>query len=113
MTETKQRNERLAEAMARTGKSSTDLAAVLQVDPKTVDRWVTDATRKPRAHSRHKAADELQVPAAMLWPGATNGSQMIDELVAVYPSRAALPSGVVMSLLSGVQRQVDVLALAA
>lgn len=107
------RNERLAEAMARVGKSSTDLAAVLEVDPKTVDRWVADVARKPRAHSRHKVADELHVPAVMLWPGATNGSQMMDELVAVYPSRAAMPSGIVMSLLSTVQRQVDVLALAA
>lgn len=107
------RNERLAEAMARAGKNSTALAAVLEVDPKTVERWVADATRNPRASSRHKVADELHVPAAMLWPGATNGSQMTDELAAVYPSRAAMPSGIVMSLLGAAQREVGILALAA
>jgi hypothetical protein len=113
MAETKDRNERLAEAMARAGLNSVDLAAIAQVDPRTIDRLVADRLRTARPHSRHAIAEAVQVPVGMLWPGASKGSQMANELLAVYPSRAALPGGLVMSLLSGVTRRVDVLALAA
>lgn len=112
MGEPRLRNERLAEAMARRGMSSTDLAVVAQVDPRTVDRLVADRTRVPRAISRHLMAEALETPAGMLWPSAANGSQATDELLAVYPSRTAIPTGLVMSLLDGVQHRVDVLALA-
>ncbi len=107
------RNERLAEAMARAGMSSTDLAAVAEIDPRTVDRLVADRSRVPRAHSRHAIAKAVQVPVGMLWPGTSNGSHGTDELLAVYPSRASMPAGLVMSLLNGAQRQIDILALAA
>jgi lambda repressor-like predicted transcriptional regulator len=113
MTETKQRNERLAEAMSRAGYSSTDLAVIAECTPKTIDRLVANRFRKAHPHARHRIADAVQVPVGMLWPGAANGLQVTDELLAVYPSRAAMPSGVVMSLLSDATRQIDVLALAA
>jgi hypothetical protein len=113
MTETKQRNERLAEAMSRAGYNSTDLAVIAECSPKTIERLVADRARKANPYSRHRIADAVHVPVGMLWPGAANGLQATDELLAVYPSRAAMPTGIVMSLLSDATRQVDVLALAA
>jgi transcriptional regulator with XRE-family HTH domain len=112
MTETRGRNERLADAMARAGLSSVELATAVQVDPRTIDRWVADRSRLPRAQSRHAIAEAVQVPVGVLWPAAANGAHVTDELVAVYPSRAAMPPGLVMSLLSDATKQVDVLTLA-
>lgn len=106
------RNERLADAMARAGLNSADLAMTAQVDPRTIDRLVADRSRTPRAHSRHAIAEAVQVPVGALWPGATNGAQVTNELLAVYPSRAATPSGLVMSLLGDAYEQIDILALA-
>lgn len=113
MSAGKLRNQRLAEAMARTGKSAADLAPVAQVDPRTIDRWVADSTRMPRAESRHALAAALETPAGVLWPDAPNGTSVTNELVAIYPSRAAVPTGLVMSLLRTATQQIDVLALAA
>lgn len=107
------RNDRLAEAMVRAGLNSTTLAEVARVDPRTIDRLVADRRRTPHPHSRHAIAEAVQLPIGMLWPGAANGTQAAAELLAVYPSRSAIPSGLVMSLLAGVTQQVDVLALAA
>jgi transcriptional regulator with XRE-family HTH domain len=111
MTQTRERNERLAEAMARTGFTSADLAAVVEVDPRTIDRVVADRSRIPRAHARHAIAEAVQVPIGVLWPTASNGAQT-NEVEAIYPSRAAMPTGLVMSLLSEAGAQVDVLTFA-
>jgi len=113
MVEITKRNERLAEAMARAGMTSVDLAAAAQVDPRTIDRLIADRSRTPRAHSRHAISEAVQVPVGMLWPSAANGSQMAGEVVAIYPRRSAVPAGLLTSLLTGVQHRVDVLALAA
>lgn len=113
MTQTRARNDRLADAMARAGISSAELATAVEVDPRTIDRWVADRSRIPRAHSRHAIAEAVRVPVGLLWPDAANGAQVTNELVAVYPSRAAMPSGLVMSLLKDATEQVDVLAFAA
>jgi hypothetical protein len=112
MAGSRERNERLAEAMTRAGLSSVDLATAVEVDPRTIDRWVADRFRTPRSHSRQAIADAVHVPVGALWPGAANGVQVTSELLALYPSRAAMPGGLVMSLLTGATQQVDVLALA-
>jgi hypothetical protein len=107
-----ERNERLADAMARAGLTSTDLALTAEVDPRTIDRLVADRLRTPRAHSRHAIAEAVRVPVGVLWPGVANGAQVTDELLAVYPSRAAMPPGLVMSLLGQASEHIDLLALA-
>jgi hypothetical protein len=112
MASTTDRNERLADAMARAGLNSADLAMSAQVDPRTIDRLVADRSRTPRAHSRHAIAEAVQVPVGALWPGASNGAQVTNELLAVYPSRASMPAGLVMSLLGDASERIDILALA-
>src|SRR3954447_15994637 len=72
MVEITHRNERLAEAMARAGMTSADLAAAAQVDPRTIDRLVADRSRIPRARSRHAISEAVHVPVGMLWPSAAN-----------------------------------------
>lgn len=109
---TRTRNERLAEAMVRARQSSTDLAAVIGVDPRTIQRWVDDRARVPRAESRHALAKLLETPADVLWPTVVTGPQVSEDLIAMYPSRTAVPPGHVMALMSAARLNLDVLALA-
>lgn len=111
MPPTKERNEQLAEAMARVGLSSADLASVVEVDPRTIDRVVADRSRIPRRYARHVIAEAVQVPVGVLWPAASNGAQTT-EVEAIYASRAAMPTGLVMSLLGAAVDQIDVLTFA-
>ncbi|MCW2597027.1 MAG: family transcriptional regulator [Jatrophihabitans sp.] len=111
MPQTRGRNDRLAEAMARAGLTSADLAASVEVDPRTIDRLVADQSRIPRAQARHAIAETVQVPIGMLWPDASNGAQT-NEVEAIYPSRAAMPTGLVMSMLSAATAQVTLLTFA-
>ena len=107
------RNDRLAEAMSRMQVSSAQAAEAAEVDPRTVDRWVDDAERIPRPHSREALSALLEVPAGVLWPSVENGQHVTDELRALYPQRTAIPGSHVMALLSAAERQVDLLAYAA
>ena len=111
-TGTRTRNERLAEAMARARQNSTDLAASIGVDPRTIERWVDDRARIPRAESRHALAKLLETPAGVLWPTVATGPQVTEDLIAMYPSRTAVPAGHVMSLMAAARQNLDVLALA-
>lgn len=98
--------------MARAGVSSADLAATVHLDPRTIDRLVADRFRIPRSHARHAIAEAVQVPVGVLWPRASNGAQSTNEMSAIYPSRAAMPAGLVMSLLHAASERVDVLTFA-
>lgn len=107
------RNRRLAEALADRQLSTIDVATQLQVDPRTVGRWVEDAGRIPRAPLRMALARLLEVPAGLLWPTADTAPQAAAEIVAAYPSRTAVSAGQIMTLLRDAREAVDVLALAA
>jgi transcriptional regulator with XRE-family HTH domain len=107
------RNERLADAMQRRRVTSETAAEVLGVDPRTVDRWVQDRGRIPRASSRDTLASMLDVPVGTLWPSVHIGPSLTGDVLAAYPTRSALPRGHLMTLLAQAERNVDVLALAA
>jgi transcriptional regulator with XRE-family HTH domain len=107
-----ERNSRLADAMARRQLSSSEMAAALHVDPRTVDRWIEDRSRVPHGHSRAAVADLLDVPAGALWPGVATGPQVTDELVALYPTRTSMPLGHVMASFEQAEHNIDVLVLA-
>ena len=87
-TQVKRRNERLAEAMARMHVSSADVAAEVGVDPRTVDRWVEDDSRIPRAQYRHVMGRLVEMPVGALWPSVATGPQVSEELVAVKEAAA-------------------------
>lgn len=107
------RNHRLAEALARRQLSVVDVAARLQVDPRTVTRWIDDASRIPRRNERLELSRMVEIPAGMLWPDASDTPQAAAEVVAIYPCRAAVSAAQIMTLLGDVTTQVDILALAA
>ncbi len=104
-------NERLRAAMARGHVSVTELATYTERDPKTVSRWL--AGRVPHPRTRYLIAKRLKEDEEFLWPGANRGSANADagvtEIVAAYPHRAAVPSGLWDRLLEQAKTYVDVL----
>lgn len=105
-------NDRLRERLAATGKTATDLASEIQVDPKTVERWVRTG-RVPQLRHRYATADALSVEPAYLWPDVPNGhigaAQALGEVITIYPTRAAVPAELWRHLIDGAQDQIDVL----
>jgi transcriptional regulator with XRE-family HTH domain len=89
-----------------------DLAEAIEVDPKTVERWITTG-RLPRQTTRRKVAEALGVPESVLWPDAPGVAYGTSELVGIYPTRKELPPATVSSMLEAAHQHVDVLAYAA
>lgn len=106
------RNQRLHDAVRQCGWTSTDLAVKLGVDPKTVERWITNG-RQPHRESREAAAALLGVPAALLWPDAVTGPSGLKDVVAVYRTRTELSPATVRSMLDSAHEHIDVLAFSA
>lgn len=84
-------NERVRTALAQAGLSATELAVQLDVDPKTVERWINPG-RRPYQKKAHQAAALLGRDPEWLWPGLgqVKGKDH-SEVLAVYPERAAVP----------------------
>lgn len=109
---TTRRNDRLAEALVQRQLSREQVGTELGVDPRTVGRWIDDRARIPFPVSRLALSRMLEVPVGVLWPQVATGPQGTDELIALYPCRAAMPAGHVVSLLRSACHSVDVLAFA-
>ncbi|MFI9275560.1 XRE family transcriptional regulator [Kitasatospora sp. NPDC052896] len=104
-------NERLRSALAQRGVPPEALAAVCEVDPKTVTRWL--GGRVPQARHRWNVAHHLKMDESFLWPqtrpttGQASGPGV--GLVATYPDRASVPREMWLSLLLESVTQIDVL----
>jgi hypothetical protein len=109
------RNYPLVCALRAHELTATDLAAALQVAPKTVQRWIADQTCIPRAATRSRVAEHLGVPGAQLWrtSGADRQAHSHNELVALYPARSAVPAALIGELMAGATDRIDILALSA
>lgn len=87
-------NERLRTSLLEHGMTPGDLAAALNVDPKSVERWISGRT--PYRRHRYAVAAQLGVDEAYLWPDALSHGQVADasesEIVNVYPHRWTVPS---------------------
>jgi hypothetical protein len=64
------RNERLRSAIFGRRLRIIDVAGELQVDPKTVERWIANSSRIPFPRHRAALARLLQVDESELWPDA-------------------------------------------
>jgi hypothetical protein len=106
------RNQRLHDAIRHSGRDFDDIARAVDADPKTVSRWITTG-RLPRPAIRHKLAQLLSIPEAVLWPHAPGAGYGTSELVAIYTTRRELPPATVSALLDAAERHIDVLAYAA
>jgi hypothetical protein len=105
------RNHRLEDAIRQRGWNIQEFAQAVEVDPKTVTRWVTTG-RLPHPRLRQSAADSLGVPAGVLWPGAVAAPNGAAELVGVYKTRTEVSPATIQSLLAGATQNVNVLAYA-
>jgi transcriptional regulator with XRE-family HTH domain len=87
-------NERLRDALFRNGLTLEKVAAAVDVDPKTVERWITKG-RLPYPKHRHKIAAMARESETYLWPEAIAPERKAEsaaaELVQVFPHRNAVP----------------------
>lgn len=105
-------NERLRVALLEHGTTVDALAEVVQVDAKTVERWITQGRIPYRKH-RFAVARLLGVEESYLWPDALTPKQAAavseSEIVTVYPHRWAVPKDAWGRLFSAAREQIDVL----
>ena len=105
-------NERLRSQIAAAGMTITDLAGDLEVDPKTIERWITK-DRLPHRRHRWAAAQALAVDEGYLWPQVVDDAQTKSasqaEFVTLYPHRGAIPSDLWTRLITEAQDSIDVL----
>lgn len=108
-------NERLRGCIAAAQLSVGDLADQLNVDRKTVERWVAPG-RLPHRRHREMVATLLRTEEAYLWPEVLdNGRARVAseaEVVALYPNRGAVPDTLWHALIDGTTEHLDVLVFA-
>jgi len=101
-------NEALSRALLRARLSDEDVAARLQVDPKTVRRWLEG--RVPYLRHRWALALLVGVDESDLWPQLPSARSRSGEVVAVYAHRDWVRSEMWVRLFSSAGRDVGVLA---
>lgn len=105
-------NERLRAALLESGITVAALAESLDVDEKTVERWITKG-RMPYRRHRYAVAAQLGVDETYLWPDALTSQQTTaasqSEVIAVYPRRTAVPRDAWGRLFAKAEREIGVL----
>ncbi|MGL5811193.1 MAG: helix-turn-helix domain-containing protein [Nocardioides sp.] len=91
-------NDRLRAALAHNGFTTEQLARRIQLDPKSVARWLT-RPRTPHPANQRAAADALGVSPSYLWPSGrgldfSSAASAHAEIVGTYPDRASVRSSV-------------------
>ncbi|MDT0270039.1 helix-turn-helix transcriptional regulator [Streptomyces sp. DSM 44915] len=109
-------NEQLRAALLAKGFTTRDLAERIGVDPKTVERWITQDKRPYRRH-QYATATILKVDASFLWSDdvrtvASAADLGKAEIVTVYPHRHMVPKGLWQEIYGRAERQLDVLVYA-
>jgi hypothetical protein len=108
-------NERLRNSISAALLTLEDVATKVDVDPKTVERWVRTG-RVPHPRHRRATAALLRTTETLLWPelldDARRAPAAAAELVALYPHRGAVPPELWVGLMEGAREHVDVLVYA-
>ena len=107
-------NEPLRRALLRARLSEEEVAARLQVDPKTVRRWLEG--RVPYLRHRWVLTGLLDADEADLWPevrAAIIARSRPADLKAVYPSRQAMPRHAWPALFRSARHEIAILARSA
>lgn len=109
-------NERLRAAIHAAGMTITQLSQSVEVDPKTVERWISTGRVPHRGH-RQAVAALVGHDDVFLWPStlseARTQSASAAEFVALHPSRGSIPAGTWTSLIKQACESIDLLAYAA
>jgi transcriptional regulator with XRE-family HTH domain len=101
-------NEPLCRALLRARLTEDDLAAELQVDPKTVRRWLEGRVPYPR--HRWALAALLGADEADLWPQLGAQGSLPSEVLAIYPRLDRVPREVWLDLFGSARNEIGVLA---
>lgn len=105
-------NERLRSQITASGLTMAGLAERIDVDAKTVERWITKERVPYRSH-RAATAAVLGVDESYLWPQVVDDPRTLSasqaELVALYPHRGAVPGDLWGRLLDQAIDSVDIL----
>ncbi|MEV8452055.1 helix-turn-helix transcriptional regulator [Streptomyces sp. NPDC052095] len=108
-------NERLRSALLARGASIQDLADAIQVNPKTVERWITQEKVPYRRH-QYATATFLRVDATTLWGDSRAVETATDlgkaEIVTVYPHRHMVPTNLWREMYTRAEKHLDVLVYA-
>ncbi len=108
-------NDRLRDSLLRLGITPEQLAEQLEVDPKTVERWITTG-RSPYPRHRHRIAALVRESESYLWPEALppERKREVDqyEVVEFFAHRADAPADIWMRLLRESSERVDMLVYA-
>lgn len=99
---------KLANLLTALHMSAADLAQRVDVDPKTVDRWLRQG-RKPHPRTAARVAEALGVTVDDLWPPTSATTVIHPEVVALYPHRAASPTDLWLRLLSNATTEIGLL----
>ncbi|MGW5971009.1 XRE family transcriptional regulator [Streptomyces sp. NPDC055186] len=105
-------NERLRSALLARGMTVQSLADEIQVNAKTVERWITQSKVPYRRH-QYAAAAALKVDVTTLWEDDRNVDSTADltkaEISTVYPHRHMVPPGLWREIFERSQKSLDVL----
>jgi transcriptional regulator with XRE-family HTH domain len=105
-------NERLRAALLERGLTLDELANAIDVDPKTVERWVTTG-RTPYRRHRYAVAAQLGLDETYLWPDALSPDQVAgaseSEILTVYPHRWSVPSDLWRRLFETADQEIGIL----
>jgi hypothetical protein len=102
-------NDRLRTAIEAAGLTTDLVATQLDVDAKTVERWIATG-RTPYPRHRVAFARLVGTDASELWPSARDVTAPVAaDLVRLYPSRGSVPTHLWFELLEASNRSVDLL----
>jgi hypothetical protein len=106
-------NERLRALLLERRVTTAKLAEAVQVDAKTVERWIV-AGRVPYRKHRYGVAAFFGVDEAYIWPDALDHEQVVSasesEIIAVYPYRRAVPRDAWAHLFGQAEHEIGILA---
>lgn len=109
-------NERLGDALLRNGMTPQRVAQALDVDRKTVERWVTTG-RTPYKKYRHAIAAMVRETENYLWPEAFASDKAAEiggsEVVKIYPHRHTVPRELWTRLFESATHTIEILVYAA
>ncbi|HUZ27491.1 MAG TPA: XRE family transcriptional regulator [Streptosporangiaceae bacterium] len=101
-------NEALSRALLRARLTDEDVAARLQVDPKTVRRWLDG--RLPYLRHRWALAQLVGVDESDLWPQLRSARSRPAEVIGVYAHRDLVPPQTWLRLFSSASEEAGVMA---
>jgi hypothetical protein len=108
-------NDRLRDSLLRNGFTPATVAERIGVDPKTVERWITQG-RAPYPKFRHAVAAMVKESESYLWPDAMASERAARvaqaELVTLYPCRSVVPETLWSRLFNEATEQISILVYA-